>query len=209
MTKLEIACRLSFEDWLATFPEEIPEAEYTENHEKWLKKLFNKMRGDRYHRFTTGTVKVLLVAAILSALMLTAFVIPSSREFIIDNLGIYSTYELTEDNNNSVSGEITVGYIPDGFELTLKQNCDKYTCYQYESKNKYSLIIHKFSSSTRIEFDTQDVDTTEIVIDGITYTYCKSLSGNGSVVWNKNDYIYRVDGNLTRDEMLKIAQTVK
>ena len=131
MNNFEKACEMSLNDWLATIPEIVPEAEYTKNHEKWKRKLFNKMRGNRYHRFTTKTVKVLMIAAVLSALLLTAFVIPSSREYIIDNFDIFSRYQITEPNDNSVNGEITVGYIPEGFELAETIVQDKHIAYKY------------------------------------------------------------------------------
>ena len=209
MSKFAEACMLSYEDWVATFPEIIPEAEYTEKHEKWKKKLFDKMRGDRYHRFTAKTVKVMLVAAVISALLLTAFVIPSSREFIIVNLGIYSTYELTEDNGNSVNGEITVGYIPEGFELTIKENYSKHFFNHYESNDNQSFTVYKYSSTMKINFNTEDIDTKEFVIENVTYTYCTIKLGNACVMWNKNDYVYQVDGTLPETELLKIAETVK
>ena len=103
MTNLAKACELSLNDWLETFPDIIPEAECSKKHEKWKKNLFNKMRDDHYHRFTTRTIKVMLVAAILCALLLTAFVIPSSREFILDNLDHFSRYKVTDNNKNYVA----------------------------------------------------------------------------------------------------------
>ena len=133
MSNFEKACEMSLNDWLSTIPEEVPEAEYTKNHEKWKRKLFNKMRGNRYHKFTTKTVKVMLVAAVLCALLLTAFVIPSSREYIIDNFDIFSRYQITESNDNSVNGEITVGYIPEGFELESSVLQDKHVYFRYVS----------------------------------------------------------------------------
>ena len=60
MTNLAKACELSLNDWLETFPDVIPEAECSKKHEKWKKNLFNKMRDDQYHRFTTRTIKVML-----------------------------------------------------------------------------------------------------------------------------------------------------
>ncbi len=209
MSKFAEACMLSYEDWVATFPEIIPEAEYTEKHEKWKKKLFDKMRGDRYHRFTAKTVKVMLVAAVISALLLTAFVIPSSREFIIDNLGIYSTYELTEDNGNSVNGEITVGYIPEGFELESKEELSKSLMYHYTNSKSESFKILKQASSTQIEFDTENVEATEVVVNDMKYICCTSVSGNSSIIWNKNDYVFRIDGNISVEELVKIAEKVK
>lgn len=209
MSRLAEACVLSHDCWIATFPEIIPEAEYTKNHEKWKRKLFDKMRGNRYHHFTTRTVKVMLVAAVLSALLLTAFVIPSSREFIIDNLGIYSTYELTKDNGNSVNGEIIVGYIPEGFELENKESFSKSFMCSYVSNQGVRINIYKNASSASIDFDTESIEAEEIVINNITYTYCLSVSHDSSIIWTQNDYVYRVNGQIPRDEMIKIAETVK
>ena len=53
MNNLKKACELSLNEWSATFPKRIPEAECSEKHKRWKKNLFNKMRGDYYHRFTS------------------------------------------------------------------------------------------------------------------------------------------------------------
>lgn len=209
MNKFEKACEMSLNDWLATIPDIVPEAEYTENHEKWLKKLFDKMRDNRYHRFTTKTVKVLLIAATLTALLLTAFVIPSSREFIIDNFDIFSRYQLTESNNNSVNGEITVGYIPEGFALESSSTHNKHIYNKYtSSKNEYFTII-KQSSTTIVEFDTETGIVENIVIGDITYTFYDDTTDYNCIVWNRNDYVYQIHSSISKDELLQIAETVK
>lgn len=208
MTKFEQACLLAFEDWADDIPDDLPEPEYSEKHKRWVKKLFNKMRGDRYHRFTTNTVKVMLVAAVLSALLLTAFVIPSSREFIIDKFDIYSTYKLTEDNDNSVNGEITVGYIPEGFEIESVIAHSKVIYNTYKSNSGHYSII-KQTSATQVEFDTELNITDIITIDNVNYTYCQNKNGGYNLIWNRNDYIYRIDGTISKEEMLKIAETIK
>ena len=208
MSKLARACELSLNDWYATFPDVIPEAECSKKHEKWKKNLFNKMRDDHYHRFTTKTIKVMLIAATLSALLLTAFVIPSSREFIIDNFDIFSRYKLTESNNNTVNGEITVGYIPEGFELTNEHTNLKSITYDYMKDNDW-LTISKLSSSTKIEFDTETGSIENMEYNGQTYTLYVDENNHNYLVWNKNDYIYQVDGTISKEELLKIAETVK
>lgn len=209
MSKLARACELSLNDWFATFPEIIPEAERSEKHEKWKKKLFDKMRNDRYHRFTTRTVRVMLVAAVLWALLLTAFVIPSSREFIIDNFDIFSTYKLTESNDNSVNGEITVGYIPEGFELENKHINSNLVAYDYKSNEDIVITIMKCSSSIKIEFDTATGITEEIIIDDLKYLYYTDNNGICGIIWNKNDYVFRINGLVSKDELVKIATTVE
>lgn len=209
MSKLARACELSLNDWYATFPDVIPEAECSKKHEKWKKNLFNKMRDDHYHRFTTKTIKVMLIAATLSALLLTAFVIPSSREFIIDNFDIFSRYKLTESNNNAVNGEITVGYIPEGFELTNEQELSRLIINDYYNSNGEFFIITKSASSAEVDFDTDAGNAETLFVNGKTYMYYVDENHHNNLVWNGNDYIYQVDGTISKEELLKIAETVK
>ena len=208
MTKFEQACLLAFEDWADDIPDDLPEPEYSEKHKRWIKKLFNKMRGDHYHRFTTNTVKVMLVAAILSALLLTAFVIPSSREYFIDNFEIFSRYKITENNKNSVNGEITVGYIPEGFKLSEQGEYSKTIYSKYISLDEKVFTINKYSSSIEVDFDTEYSKTLEVIIDNVIYTYSISKSGMYNIMWIKNDYLYQIDGQLSFEELIEIAKTV-
>lgn len=209
MSKLALACELSLNDWLATFPEKIPKAECSKKHERWKKTLFNKMRDDHYHRFTTKTIKIMLVAAVLFALLLTAFVIPSSREFILDKFDTHSTYKLTEDNNNSVNKDIKIGYMPEEFELESQDNSSKQIICRYQSKDGRFFTIFKSSSSMKVEFNTEGFITEEVEIDNIMYVYCQGEKGVNNIVWSKNDYVYRIDGNLTKEEFIEIAKTVE
>ncbi len=208
MTKLAQACELVMEDWYETFPEVLPEPEYSKKHIKWKKKLFDKMRGGYYHRFTTKTVRVMMVAAVLSALLLTAFVIPSSREFILDKFEKYTAFQLTEDNKNSVNGEINVGYIPEGYKFESQDKAGKNIFVRYYAHNGDFFTIIKSSSSAKAVINTEFYDSEEILVDNVNYFYCKENLGVDILIWTKNDYVYRIDGTLTKEEFIKIAQNI-
>lgn len=208
MSKLAQACELSLNDWLSTFPDIIPQAVCSKKHEKWKKKLFNKMRDNYYHRFTTKTVKVMLVAAVLFALLLTAFVIPSSREFMIEKFDKYSVFQITKDNKNSPNGKITVGYIPDGFELVEEFESDNQIMYKFANGEKY-IMISKKASTTMINFDTESSKTEEIIIDNTKYIYNNDGKGSIILIWIRNDFIYNINGNISKEEIIKIAKTVE
>lgn len=208
MNKLSQACELSLNDWLATFPDEIPEAECSAKHEKWKKNLFNKMRDDRYHVLTTKAVRIILVAAILCSLLLTAFVIPSSREFILENFDRYSMYKITENNKNSLNGKMNVGYIPEGFELEGAGIVDKIVLFKYKDENGELFTVLKSASSMEIFFDTENFVSEEIVDNNVTYIYCQDNENINNLIWTKNDYAYRIDGTLSKEELVKIAKNV-
>ena len=208
MNNFQKACEMSLNDWLSTLPDIVPEAEYTKKHEKWKKNLFNKMRGDYYHNFTTRTVKLIIIAAILSTFLLTAFAFPSSREFIIENFDIFSRYKITENNKNSVNDKIVVGYIPEEFELVEKYADNKGVIYKYVSiKNEFFTIL-KNSSSIEVCFNTEIIYEEDIKIDRKTYTYYVGKNNCGYLIWNQNDYVYQVYGEISKEELLNIAKTV-
>lgn len=209
MSKLAEACEMSFNEWLATFPEEMPEAERSEKHKKWIKNLFDKMRNDRYHRFTSKAIKLILVAAILGALLLSAFVFPSSRKSIVDTFDIFSTYKITRDNNNYVNNEIIVGYIPEGYVLESSGTIGKNTLIKYRNSTGEFFTILKQSSSMKTDYDTENYTSTEHIVDGIKYIYCDGNLDVNNLIWTKNDYVYRINGNLICDEMLEIAKHVQ
>ena len=209
MSKLAKACELSLNEWLATIPDELPEVEYSKKHERWKKNLFNKMRGGYYHRFTTKTIKAMLVAAILMALLMTAFVFPSSRETTLDNLNVFSIFKITQHNKNSVNREIKVGYIPEGFEFESKDQAGKQLIMKYIAEDVRIFTILKCSSSMKMEFDTENFITEEIIVDNIKYTYCQGNESVNNLIWAKNDYVYRIEGMLSKEELLKIAKTVE
>ena len=209
MSKLAKACELSLNEWLGPIPDELPEVEYSKKHERWKKNLFNKMRGGYYHRFTTQTIKVMLVAAILMALLMTAFVFPSSRETTVDSFNVFSIFKITKHNKNSVNHEIKVGYIPEVFKLDNEVITIKLVQYEYVSNDGQYFTILKCSSSMKMEFNSEFFDSEEIIVDNIKYTYCQGNESVNNLIWSKNDYVYRIEGMLSKEELLKIAKTVE
>lgn len=209
MSKLAEACALSFEEWISTFPETMPKAECSPQHENWKKKLFNKMRNDRYHVLTTKSIKIMLVAAILCALLMSAFVFPSSRESIVDSFYDFSIFKMTKDNSNYVNNEIKVGYMPEGFKLESSSYVGKNLLNRYEDNNGNYFTVLKSSSSMKIEYNSEDTESTEILLNGIKYIYCETESGVINIIWTRCDYVYRVNGKLTFNVLLEIAQSVE
>ena len=209
MSKLAEACALSFEEWISTFPETMPKAECSPQHEKWKKKLFNKMRNDRYHVLTTKSIKIMLVAAILCALLMSAFVFPSSREGFVDNFDDFSIFKMTKDNSNYVNNEIKVGYMPEGFNLESSSYVGKNLLNRYEDNNGNYFTVLKSSSSINIKYNSENTESTEIIINGTRYVYCKGDAQVYNLIWIKYDYVYRIEARFNLDELLKIAQSVE
>ena len=80
--------------------------------------------------------------------------------------------------------------------------------YKYVSKEGKYFTICKNSSSAKVDFDTEGFIVEEIIVENSTYTYCKGNLDVDNLIWTKNDYVYRIDGVLSKEEFIKIAQNI-
>jgi hypothetical protein len=95
------------------------------------------------------------------------------------------------------------------FELKEKDSLDKLLQYKYISNNGQYFTVLKCTSAMEMNFDTENFIMEEIIVGNIKYTYCQGNEGMDNVLWTRNDYVYRIDGTLSKDELLKIAKTVE
>ncbi len=204
------ACKASYYDREAAILDidSLPEPQYSENHLKRMEKLFDQMRGDRYHHFTRKTARLLLVAAIVFALILCAFAVPASREFFAERYEEFSRFFLIESNGNAVRS-IEIGYIPEDFAPIEEHNNRHLMEYKYQSESGDILTVSKNSSDITSMFNSEGGTVEEITEDGITYSLITNSSSKSTLLWVKNDYIYSVEGMVSSEEMLKIAQNLK
>lgn len=208
MENIKSACELSIQNWIGEFPTEFPETVYSKKHTKRMNVLINKMRNDTYHHLTTRAVKVLFIAAVLLSFLLVAFTIPSTRDFIIDRYERYSTYVVAQTRSNSIDDGITLGYVPNGFELTEKNTGTSLSTEVYYCGEKY-FVAEKYVSKAKVLFDTEKDECKTVVFDDISYTVFKNSSNGYGIIWNENDSVYIVNGNISEDELFEIAKQIK
>lgn len=202
--KLAKVCFLLNEEWIDSLPEKVEPYKYSKQHNRNMQKLFSKMRKDKYHKLTKNTTRILIIAAILSSMTITAFAIPQSREYIIKKLFNHSSYTIKDTCNMEMVSDLIVGYIPDGFELS--DYYESKDVYSYEFyKDDYFIIITKSTLKNKINFDTEDYNYEKIFINNTEYIFYHNTNSQG-VIWNNSLYICSIDSNLSKEEILKIAE---
>lgn len=202
------ACVLSNEEWVDSLPTEVKPYQYSKQHKRKMKKLFSKMRNDKYHKYTKNTVRILTVAAIMSSMTITAFAVPQSREYIIKKLFNYSSYTINDTDNAEIVSNLSVGYIPDGFELTNEFKSNNAYLMEY-SKGDSFIVVNKYTLDNKINFDTGIYDYEIYVINNIEYTIYHTQSNTYGIVWNNGSYLYNVDSNMSKDEIMQIAISIE
>lgn len=205
MTVFEEACLLSCEQWIDSFPTDIPKHDFSKNHQKMMNRLFDKMRNGKYHRFTKNTIKILLIAAILLSITTTALAVPSCREYIIKTLFDYSDYSLVDDGHSADLDYLKLNYIPDDFIMTEKYILKDLYIYSYEN-GTYYFSVDKHSVNSQFTIDTEDYVYEKIFIDGKEGIFYKADQSENGVIFNNGRFIFIVNGNISKDELIKIAQ---
>lgn len=79
--------------------------------------------------------------------------------------------------------------------------------YSYHYKNdKYYFLVDKYSVNSQFNIDTDDYDYDKIFIDGKEGIFYKSNQLENSIIFNNGNFIFIVNGNISKDELIKIAQ---
>lgn len=204
MSNFQEVCLLSCENWVDSFPDDIPKHKFSKKHEEKMKELFEPDTKVQKHRLSKKTIKILLIAAILLGFATTVFAIPASREFIIQKFSNHSEYNVLDTENAEQVKSLKLNYIPEGFVKTEEY---EYSCV-YKNKNK-EFVVEKLIISSEIGYDTEMYKDEIIKINGIDAIFFKSNNDYKGIIYNNGKHIFLIDGNIEKEELVKIAQNVE
>lgn len=204
MSVFEEVCLLSCEQWVDSFPTDIPKHEFSKKHQEKMKTIF-KPEQKSNRKPSKKTIKILLIAAIL---LLTGAITVSAnqtyKEYIITKFFDYSEYKVVDDDNAKKAVSLKLNYIPSGFE---KDDDYGYSC-SYKKGNKF-FVAEKSELDTTIGYNTEIYDEKTIEINGIKAIYYWGGNNYNGIIFNDGEYIYIISGNIDKEELVKIAQNVK
>lgn len=210
MNNLKLASDLYLDDWLSGLPdfENLPDVVCSEKYERYMKKLFDKMRGNKYHKFTRKATRCILIAAIILSLTVSAFAMPITRNYIINKFGDFFNYSVVSGDVNDIKG-VSFNYVPSNFVLVDETTGDNYSYKSYTKENEH-LKINIVSANYTVKFRNDDIDYETISNNKIDYMLFenKQYFLNG-VLWNENNYIFTIQGNVSKEELMKIAKSVE
>ncbi len=206
MSVFEEACYLSNQRWTSSLPLEFEEIKFSKQHEKRMRILFDKMRRDKYHRFTKKVTISLIAAILIVSMTITAFAVPASRDFIIHKFFDHSTYTVVNGEHNEV-GEITIRYVPEGFEIIDQYKDEKVSYIEYQDANEDWFQVRKMSLTLKTDIDTESYNYKNIFYNNKLYISYQNDSSK-AFIWNDRKYEYTITGNVSNDLLLKIADSI-
>ena len=201
MNNLELALQELDEEWLASLQirEDVPPFEVSKQFLKWEQRVI-------YGKKSTSSkvVKVLLVAAaLLIILSVVALSTTKGREFMMHFFKDSAVFSLQAERMDKVN-DLTVSYLPEGFELEDDYKKNTYFIKHYINQTQW-FEIQKRSIKTTVDFDYLETAYEEIERNGITYKITYVDDNICNVIWNYHDFYYHVFGNIDRETALQIA----
>lgn len=183
------------------------EYEFSKKYQKNKKKLIDKMRGDKYHKLTRNAVRIILIAAIIFAIMVTtAIASPSVRSYFIQTFSTHSVLTASEKYKGTIEDDLVLGYIPEGFEEDWCKTNSTQISKKYSYNEKW-FFVTKAVSTGDTTFDSENANLEILTIDNIDY--CISEENEKSVSFIYGKYTIAVSGNIQKDELIDIAKQIK
>ena len=210
--------------WLSTLPddEDIPDIPTSKKFEKKMQKLIKEQRRtpktNKILRYMKQTVAAVLAVAILSFGGLMT--VEAYREKVVE-IVVHVFHELTDyrfaseksEVGEVVLPEISFGYVPEGMEeITDNVFADnsRYIVYEDDDGNFFELTQTAIGSNGAFGtiLDTEDSNYEMTSING-NEAFSNVKDGNVSVLWNYDNVVYDLYGNIELTDLKNIAEKIK
>ena len=213
------------QEWVNSIPAQYPEPEHPHHfslrfHLRMLPLFWRAWRMENEKEKTPLPMRggrraaALLAAAVMSATV--AMAVPEIREKVFQMVREiyekYSNIHYEQLDESYVAGEFVqyrLTYIPEGFVQTQDQNVGESHYERYKNTDGLAITF----SQVRLEKAVFDVDTekTEPVEISLNNNQIAWYVGNNSwkvLYWDNGEYSFMVGSHLTKEELVKIANSV-
>lgn len=187
-----------------------------------LKKSKSKNRSYIIHKIVNTAAVITVTMIILFStgfLTVQAFRI-QVLNFLIDTESKYTSFQLSPSNENQQeSGELAVNwtnayiptYTPENYAVTSVSSSDSEKRIIFTNKKNEELFVMycEYSSSNSVAVDTENASVIKKVkINGEDGTL-SIKDTTVTVVWIIDDHLFTVQGQISTDEAIKLAESVK
>lgn len=191
------------------------DVEFSQMHEAKMERFFaaqrKKQSAKKYRRILKAAACVLLAVAVGSGV--TIFSVDALRtrflNFVFDPSKPNTDYNFSDyAQNRYFDSDITLNYIPEGFKLADKVKSTYSTNLKFMSDSNMYFQISATDIDVNSNIDTENATIEAITINGYDGVYISKDNIN-VIVWHDNRYSYTVVGNISKENIIKIAKNLK
>lgn len=198
--------------------EELENITFSEAFENKMQKLIRAQKKSYFYLINTvGKRVAVIILAIMISLTATTFGVKAIRESVIEF--ITKTFEkFTEVTIESGKPESDMEielvktapqYIPEGYALESEIQAGVIYTIAYSNRENSTIdYMQTINFGTIANVNTEDIEYNKIYInsfDGLKYV----KNGLNTVVFADETYLYTIQGELSFDELIKMAESIK
>ena len=211
------------EYYIAEYDEtKMPEHEFSENFKKRMKKLIRSQKKPYYFMINTVGKRVAsFIIILVLAFTTTVLSVKSLREsvwnFIVEVYEKWSILRFVDKDGSSTGNDevpqLVVSmptYIPKGFLLIHESSDNISGMYTYRNYDGYIIDYeqHWINDGLQMMIDTEGVETENIKIGTIDGMYFEN-KGYRNIIWRNDKYLFYLSSKISKEELLKIAESIK
>ena len=186
--------------------------EFSYEHKRKMKKLFKnskKISTKSYLKRASAIVAVFIIISGISIASVQAWRI-RFLNFIMHITESNTELRYKENDTESSSYSADDGNlesVPNGFKLSESRNSSGKIYLRFENKNlTFSLYIRQLDSTLNV--DTENADAKVIKLNGKD-AFITEKGDIISIIWNSETKSFALSGNLSEEEIIKIAENIK
>lgn len=193
--------------------EELQAIHPSEKFNQRMAKLLRRQQKFYYNWVNTVAKRVACVLIILFlAAATTTFSVEAFREpflrFITETFEKYTEIFFPEDEEETLFEPTLPTYIPERFRLVSDASNEDSVMLIYADSTQNSLIITQHPKGTHLAVDNEEVTYERLMIHKIYEGIYSEKYDEGYLVFANDDYLYEIAGDLTKDEILMIAESI-
>lgn len=195
----------------AGLSEPCEEVGFSENHKKKMRALFKRERRREFHKNHPGAKRAAAVVLVLALASSAAAIYNTDawREikmrFMVVPGSLNTHINFSDERSTSYSdGFSTLGYIPQGFELTEDKSSENAAALAFFKDEDY-FCFNSSTLDTDSYYDTEDAVIDKTSVNG-REAITVSKKNLNIVIWYDDDWHYSVFGNIPLHTLIRIAE---
>jgi len=187
---------------------------FSKEHEDKMKRLFRKewrkQSAKIFSKYAQRAACVLLVVIIGSGVAI--YSVEAWRikflNFVLEIGQPNTDFNFSDNGGSSYSDDdITLEYVPMGFEMTDSYSTRQKVFLTFTSGEKYfQIVISDINSNSSIDTENGTIEKADVNGYEAVYTTNKNIN---ALIWHNNELVFRIAGNIPKEEILKIAENIK
>lgn len=200
--------RSAFEQIALEMIRSVPETEYRSSMklEKFIEHLDQKCQ-----RKIQIKKRIIIAIAVIIMALAIALQFEPVRRFIQEKFEEYTRVFFSTSSeapkNHYIADTFMVGALPDGFQLVDQVDMGVFTLYQFEDDTHYFRLQQYSVADYQSSLDTEYQDMERIEIGGHEGKLIQ-IDNETILIWTLEDSVFTLVGDLSRDDMIRIAGSI-